>query len=284
MRSGKVIIAGAFVLVATAALLLRSSPMRAPDRMLGNAGSQTAEDQLSNLDSSVSKPNSDDASAERNADQSTAPDSLTRALGVMSPKSAFAANDKAYLQAPPLSKAEVKSVKTLLSTFFKYQRGKDSLNKLIRELRMDGLDPVLARDFNPYTGKMLTIRTNEALEGTRYFHAQYFEDSDQNKEPFRQHLSFEVRASSDGMQVVKKIVEDSLGKKLATPVRVRGDEWVEWKKDGDSIWIKRIGADDLNNNPLNARSAEDIGSLRIAIEQIPEVEPSEQVHPDGAHN
>jgi|GEM_PF-2166449 len=283
MRSRKVIIAGALVLVATATVLLRSSPLTVHDHALEGSAAITAADQLSGRDSAASKPAGADASAEAGVSPAGVDSTITRALGVVSPKSAFAANDKAYLQAPPLSKAEVKAVRTLIATFFKNHRGKDSLNKLIRELRTEGLDPVLARDFNPYTGKMLTIRTNEALPGTRYFHAQYFEDSDQNREPFRQHLSFEQRPSSDGLQVVQKIIEEHLGKKLSAPVRVRGEEWVEWKKEDESIWIKRLGAEDLNNDPLNARSPEDVGSLRVAIELNPEVEGTE-VHSGGAHN
>ena len=259
MSSGKVIIAGVFVLVATAAMLLRSFPIPVPDREIVVRGApDSVTDQLVGRRTSVAKAGTNGADA--------------RALYPVSAKALSPADERRYLQAPPLSKEEVKSVKKLFETFFRNSRGKNSLNKLIRELRMSGLDPVMARDFNPYTGKMLTIRTNEALEGTRYFHAQFFADDSENKEPFRQHLSFEIRPSPDAMRVAQKIVEEKLGKALGTPIRVRkdeGHEWVEWKKDGESIWIQRLGAEDLNHDPLNARTIEDIGTVRAAVELIP---------------
>jgi hypothetical protein len=269
MRSGKVIITGVLVLTATAAILLRSAPLQVADREIPGAGSPGAViDSLAGRDSAIGK--SSVSGAAGSLDGARESGATARDPGAESLAPGSDADPKAYLQAPPLSKEEVKSVRTLVGTFFKYQRGKESLNKLIRELRMNGLEPVMARDFNPYTGKMLTIRTNEALTGTRYFHAQYFEDSDQNKEPFRQHLSFEVRGTRDAMAVTRKIIEENLGKKLGTPVGVRGDDWVEWKKDGDSIWIQRMGPEDLKNDPLNARTAADIGTLKVAIEQIPD--------------
>jgi len=178
--------------------------------------------------------------------------------------------DQSYLQAPPLTQAEVKSVRKLIDLFFKYERGRNGLNDLIRELKVNGLDPVIAKDFNPHTGKMLTIRTNEALEGTRYFHAQYFEDDQLNKEPFRQHLSFEVRPSPDCVKVIREQVESSLGETLGKPTNERGDSWVSWKIGGDSISIHRLSALDLTGDRFNARTTADSGTCVATIEQIPE--------------
>ncbi len=272
MRSKKVIIASFLILSVTAVLLLRSSPPQVEDQEVPLADSETG------LSSSASKLQGETTAEDALREEAS---EKMQGLGNLPNKALGESQAKAYLQAPPLSKEEVKSVRKLVDIFFKYQRGKDSLNNLIRELRMSGLDPVVARDFNTFTGKMLTIRTNEALEGTRYFHAQYFEDSDLNKEPFRQHLSFELRPSRNSMEVVKKIIGEKLGQKLGTPARVRGDDWVEWKKGDDSIWVQRLGAEDISSDRHNARTAEDVGSLRIAIEQIPD-EDIDRI-PESAH-
>ncbi len=274
MRGRSVIIGAALVLVATATLLLRSSPLPVLDRNLPTGeANPVVTDSLESRDSSIAKTGAEETSMDPSAATDEASASVStavkRALGGLAARALEPGEDKAYLQAAPLSKDEVKSVKKLFETFFASPRGKDNLNKLIRQLRLNGLDPEMARDFNPYTGKMLTIRTNEALEGTRYFHAQFFQDDETGKDPVRQHLSFEIRPSPDCMKVGQEIVEAKLGKKLGTPTSQRGDEWIEWKKDGESIWLQRLGRNDLNADRLNARTIADIGTCRAAIEQIP---------------
>lgn len=186
-----------------------------------------------------------------------------------------AGDDKAYLKEPPLSAKEIKSVKTLVSTFVKYDRGRAGLNSFIKELTDAGLEPLMAKDENPYTGKMLVVRTKGALEGTRYLHAQYFEDDDKNKEPFRQHISFEIRGSPNCMSEAKAAIEGMLGKKLGTPVKPPTDSWVEWHVDGYSWWIHRLTLDDIPNNPYNARTKRDVGVCEVAKQQIPEEEGEE---------
>jgi len=183
--------------------------------------------------------------------------------------------DTAYLQAPPLSEKEVESVKTMLAGFANEERGRTALNRFVKTLNDAGLGADIAKNENPYTGRMLVVRTQEALEGTRYLHAQYFEDEDANKEPFLQHLSFEIRPSPDCMQRAKALLEELLGKRLPKPEKEPTDSWVEWKVDGYSYWIHRLGREDIPNHPFNARVMADIGSCQVAKEQIPDEDHSQ---------
>ena len=184
----------------------------------------------------------------------------------------------AYKKAPPLSEKEKSSVQTLLAHFARGERGKAALNGFIENLDKAGLKPVVAKDENPYTGKMLTVRTDEALEGTRYLHAQYFQDESANQEPFRQHISFEVRPSPDCMNTARQMVEKLFGNKLSAP-STRGEDWIEWKVDGHyTIWVKRLGPADLADNRFNAHSPADVGTCWVAKEQEPHDGQDEHVH------
>lgn len=259
----------ALLLAGTAFFLLKMGPEPVADRELPVPTATDAEVSALHGHLTGEDTHEHEEAPAAESDDRAAPDSKKVIGAIDSVNRIDASQAQAYMKTPPLSAVEKKSVETLLGTFFSHSRGKQSLNKMMQELTAAGLDPVVAKDFNPDTGKMLIIRTNEALPGTRYFHAQYFEDDDQNKEPFRQHMSFEIRNSPDCMSVARKMVEARLGKKLGQPTRVRGDEWAEWKKGGESIWIQRLAAQDLSHDRFNARTGADIGTCRVAIEQIP---------------
>ncbi len=71
--------------------------------------------------------------------------------------------------------------------------------QLKMQLEKAKLDPVVADWSNDDTGKMEIVRTNETMPGTRYFHAQFFENADGT--PLLQHMSFEFRPSPDAMDL-----------------------------------------------------------------------------------
>lgn len=190
----------------------------------------------------------------------------------------------AYKKAPRLSEKEKKSLQTVLGLLFAPSRGKIALNNFIQALDAAGLEPVVAKDENPYTGKMLTIRTNRSLPGTRYLHGQWFQDESSNKEPFRQHFSFEVRPSPDCMSVAKTMIEQLLGKKLGTP-KQSSDSWAEWDlDDGQVVWVKRLlEKEDLQNNPYNAHTMKDRGTCWVSNEMKPDEHDDEHRKAGGVH-
>jgi hypothetical protein len=124
--------------------------------------------------------------------------------------------------------------------------------------------PVVTQNFNPDTGKMLIVRTGEALPGTRYFHAQFFED--ENKQPYLQHMSFEFRPGPDAMDKAVKAVESQfpgLGKPS-----IKNADYIQWQTKNDYIvWVKRMSAEDLKDDPFNAHTKADAGTIKAAVEQ-----------------
>ena len=70
------------------------------------------------------------------------------------------------------------------------------------------------------------------------------------------------------MTVARGMMEKLVGQRLGAPVSA-SDDWTEWKVDGYSVWIKRLGKDDIANNPFNARTPADIGTCWVAKEMDP---------------
>lgn len=177
------------------------------------------------------------------------------------------------LRTAPLTAAEEKSIATLLKVITEYPLKKKSAEQLISELKDLHLKPKIAQDFNPDTGKMLIIRTDEALEGTRYFHAQLFED--ENKKTYFQHLAFEVTPAPDAMEKAKAYLQQNGFS--GEPVQVRGDSYLLWKKEGYIGYIKKMSAEDIRDeiaSPFNAYDIKtDVGTVRCVIEI--------DVHPHG---
>ncbi len=274
MRSWRVIAAGSLVLVAVGTFLIKTGPK--PREGLKNtslaklATASKAEDSLGVLSSAIAKEASQESHAghaDAKNESSDSPDlEIPEGMGKLLP-----GQETAYKQAPPLSAEEIRSVEKLVSSFIRPGRGRAALNRLVADLDQAGLQPVMAKSSNPFTGKMLTIRTNETLEGTKYYHATYFEDEDQGREPYPQHRSFEIRGSSDCMKRTQEAVEKMLGKNLGTPSRKTEDKFVEWQVGDETVWIHRLGLGDILHDPYNARTLADIGNCKAAIELKPEV-------------
>ena len=146
---------------------------------------------------------------------------------------------------------------------------------LVKDLDKAGLKPVVSQDFNEDTGKMLIMRTNEVMEGTRYFHAQYFED--ENKKPFLQHMSFEVQPAPDAMDNATRAIEKAFGD-LGKPDTEKSD-YRKWKTDnGYVVWIKKMGKEDLKGDPYNAYTKDDVGTIRVAVEEDPHAHGDDDEH------
>lgn len=138
-----------------------------------------------------------------------------------------------------------------------------TLNGLLEDLQRSGQQPLVVHDENPDSGEMLIVRTKSPLPGTRYFHAQYF--TDESGERFVQHMSFEFKPGADSMSEAISTVERNFAG-LSRPVVQRPD-YVKWKLDNHYIvWIKRMAAADLQEDPFNSYSLSDDGTIRVAVE------------------
>jgi hypothetical protein len=162
------------------------------------------------------------------------------------------------------SSNELRSLDEMLATVAGSAREELPLKGLVERLQKSGQDPRVIRDSNPYSGEMIVVRADTPLEGTRYFHAQYFVGED--GQPFVQHMSFEFKPSptamSDAMAAVAKTFPN-----LSPPTHVR-DGYARWKlDDGHILWVKSLNADDVAHDPFNAYSPKDLGAVRVAYEQ-----------------
>lgn len=134
---------------------------------------------------------------------------------------------------------------------------------LVRELDKLQLAPEHSVDANPYTGDMAIIRTKKNLPGTRYFHAQYFKD--ESGREFLQHMSFEFKGGPGAFERAKAAAHTMIN--LGKPVKVTKD-FIQWNISEDrELWIKVMSEKDLLNDPYNAYTKEDVGTIRLAIEK-----------------
>lgn len=126
-----------------------------------------------------------------------------------------------------------------------------------------GLELVVAKDENKFTGTMTIIRTENSLPGTRYFHSQIFYGDD--GKPFIQHMSFEYRAGKLAFAEAVAAAKKQFG--LTHKPSVQKDGFYSWNtSDGYVVWVKRMTAEDQKNDPYNAYSANDVGTIKIAKE------------------
>ncbi|MCO4794060.1 MAG: hypothetical protein KC493_10125 [Bacteriovoracaceae bacterium] len=149
---------------------------------------------------------------------------------------------------------------------------------LVDQLRDWDLEPVVAKDTNQYTGTMAVIRTKSTLPGTRYFHAQYF--SDENGENHLQHMSFEFRPGDGAFQKAKDYVVKKF--KLKSKPAMDKPDFASWNiPNGYLVWVKVMGPEDLKDDPFNAYTIKDKGTIRVAMEL--EIHDGPSSHDADAH-
>lgn len=165
-----------------------------------------------------------------------------------------------FSSSPARSETSAMHMNSLLKT---YALGSFTLNSVIDDLEKRNMDPLLLTDSNPHTGTMYVLRTDSPLPGTRYFHAQYF--SDGKNEPYLQHMSFDVQPKTNAFQESIATIKKVFGN-LQPPTIIKKDfiMW-PWKK-GYNVWIQKLGKDDLAGDPYNAYAANDVGTIKIAVE------------------
>jgi hypothetical protein len=170
------------------------------------------------------------------------------------------------LEERPLAEEEKEAVKTYVRLLANYQSF-GSAKELAKELKAAKLKPVIARDANKDTGELALVRTEDALPGTRYFHAQVFEDG--KGMSHAQHLSFEIRPGKDSMEVATSLIKQNF-RDLGTPL-MQKDDYVMWRnRDGRIVSARRLDAEALRDNYFNAHSAEDVGTIWVTSEDDPE--------------
>jgi|GEM_PF-6691807 len=172
-----------------------------------------------------------------------------------------------------LNRREVESVATFLHSFSSFANESLRHDEWFHQLKNLGLEPEIAENSNEDTGRMLIIRTEKSMEGTRYLHAQFFED--ENGDLFPQHLSFEIRPSSNSEQIALQKIQDIFGGIGEPTSQSKG--FREWKtKNCLTVWMKTMSKEDFENDPDNAYEyPQDVGSIKVAQELDPHCHESE---------
>ncbi len=157
----------------------------------------------------------------------------------------------------------IKSLKTMVQILKKASNSVEDLRGLYQALQTSRQEPILAKNKNPYTGEMVVIRTKSPLPGTRYFHGQFFEASTGGH--YIQHMSFEFKPSPQALGEANAVLLEAFPG-LGEPIRQSDSMIVYRLNDKYNLWMKVLGADELQDSPLNAYGPEDVGSVRVALE------------------
>lgn len=175
-------------------------------------------------------------------------------------------------KAGDLDPAPLESLQDMTKTLYQFTRPDSQLSDLVQYLESSRQQPQIARNSNPDTGEQVIIRTRSPLPGTRYFHAQYF--TGENQKSFVQHMSFEFKPSESAMNSAIDAIQNSFPD-LPSP-HVRDSNFIQWNVGGYVLWIKKMAASDLQDDPFNAYSDEDVGTIRVAMEL--EIHGAEDAH------
>ncbi len=164
----------------------------------------------------------------------------------------------------PLTEKEIQSVNQITKAIGQSLAKKMNSNQFMKLLNDLKLSPKFMDEGSSSMGSFVTVRTNNALEGTRYLHAQ-FTGEHQNAD-YLQHISFQIRPGKDSFENAVKILGSILPKDKIT--KESYDDYVLYNThDGYVAWVKIANKDDLKTNKYNAASKEDIGTIIVTIEQ-----------------
>lgn len=188
--------------------------------------------------------------------------SSTTVVGKANNKSVKEESTSATSQDRAPSNAAQNNLRDMAETLASYTKPGVGLSDLIAHLETTRQRPIVTRDANEFTGELHIVRTRKPLPGTRYFHAQYFTNDE--GQAFVQHMSVEFKATPTGMNDTVVAVQKAFG--LPSPPIVR-DGYARWPLgEGHILWVKQLTEDDLQDDPFNAYSTDDIGTVRVAIE------------------
>jgi hypothetical protein len=156
-----------------------------------------------------------------------------------------------------------KSLEQFNEILFSLAKSTVDVEELKDSLIDKGLKLTIANDSNEHTGSMSIIRTKNTLPGTRYFHAQIFKD--ENGDSFVQHMSFEYRPGKYAFE--QAVASTKVQFKLNRNPDVSTKDFASWSLDsGHTVWIKKMGLEDLKNDPFNAYTDADVGTIKVAKE------------------
>lgn len=164
----------------------------------------------------------------------------------------------------PLSAEEVESVNQIVKTVAQAISQKSNSQKFMKALLKLQLKPKFIDQQENSLGSMVTVRTDNSLEGTRYLHAQF--TGEKNNANYLEHISFQIRPGSNSFQKAVEILNQFLPKNKIT--KESDSDYVLYNtSDGYVAWAKIANREDLKSNKYNASAPEDVGTVIVTIEQ-----------------
>ena len=119
-------------------------------------------------------------------------------------------NEEQTDQQGPLSAQEVESVHNIVKMISRTIAQKSNSNQFMKAIQNLHLTPKFIDEGNNNLGSMVTVRTSNSLEGTRYIHAQF--TGPKNNADYLQHISFQIRPGSNSFQKAVEILNEYLPK------------------------------------------------------------------------
>jgi hypothetical protein len=172
--------------------------------------------------------------------------------------------DHSFYPQGPLSFQEVQSVNNIVKTISQAIAKRSNSTAFMQAVQALNLKPKFMDEGTTAVGSMITVRTHDALEGTRYLHAQF--TGVKNNADYLEHVSFQIRPGSDSFQKAVEILNQFLPKNKK--VKESSSDYVLYNTDdGYVAWAKIATREDLKSNNYNASSKEDVGSVIVTIEQ-----------------
>jgi hypothetical protein len=158
-----------------------------------------------------------------------------------------------------IPKTPKESLTLLSKTLLHFASSSAQKSELLDQLKTLKLKPIEAINSNAETGSMSIIRTKKTLLGTRYIHAQYFGKR-------LQHMSFEFQKGPKAFDNAIKSIMSVFN--VDCEMKRKSSGFISCStKNGYVVWVKRMEKEDLKDDPFNAYSDDDIGTIRVAVEQ-----------------
>ena len=171
---------------------------------------------------------------------------------------------KTELPGGPLSVEEIQSVNQIVKTIAQAISQKSNSQKFMKALLALQLEPKFIDQQETSLGSMVTVRTENSLEGTRYLHAQFA--GEKNNADYLEHISFQIRPGSNSFQKAVEVLNQFLPKNKIT--KESYSDYVLYNTfDGYVAWAKIGNREDLKSNKYNAFAPEDMGTVIVTIEQ-----------------
>lgn len=165
--------------------------------------------------------------------------------------------------APMTNDASVQSMKKMLSVLRSAYSSTAHFEDVLTNIADQA--PKIYRDSNPDTGEMLTIRTEKPLQGTRYVHMQYVGDVGA-KTHLLQHAGFEFKPGAESFSQVTEAIKQTFPE-LGQPTSTKPGYVRYATKNNYVLWAKTLTREDIQDDPVNAYSENDIGTIRVVVEK-----------------